>query len=902
MIVQKYDQLLLKYLKYYILFFSFQCIIAQKEATHWYFGEKAGLNFSSGVPVANAKGALVTEEGCATISDSNGKLLFYTDGTKVWNRSHRVMPTGSELLGNSSSTQSAIIVPKPDDNNIYYVFTVDWGGGFFGLNYYTIDMTLEGGFGDVVSANGIPEKILLLESPTSEKITAVKAFDDNAFWVISLKDNRFYVYKVDQNGVNSTEIDGNDGFNLSRDLRGYLKTSPDGTMLISANMSSGTFLYDFDDKTGLISNERRIDVEGKFSYGVEFSPQSKKLYVSTGNFDPDGIPQEECLYQFTVDMPLLTSANINATRIKIHSYNNLRGALQVGLDGKIYRAIEKQSFLGVINNPELDGLAVNYIHEAIDLGSRISRQGLPPFIQSFFIANINVQDQCLGDETSFEINSNEPIEKIIWDFGDGSGTSTELKPTHVYAASGDYNVTVIVTGSEETKTINQTITIFDLPNVVSPIVLQQCDDDNDGITSFNLHQSEELISSDVPTPNYSFHLNLLDAEENSNPIIDTKNFSNAVASQIFVRVENQLNCHTIVDLNLQVSTTQIPEDFMLPIHECDDDLIDGDDNNGITTFDFSSATQDILDLFPANQNLIVTYYENIEDALALLNEIDSSSFRNENSPFSQQIVVRVDNENNNACVGLGYHIALIVNPLPEFDLIDLQFLCLNELPNPLVIQVENAEGDYTYQWRNANGDLLVTNKTSILKVKEKGDYFVTAITDNNCERTKKVTVEVSEIAQVLSVDIVDVTENNTITIHVNGVGEYEYSLNDIYGPYQDENYFDGLFGGTHTIYVRDKNGCGIQEEEVIVLNIPKFFTPNNDGINDVWIIDGVFSQPYSKIYVFDKFGKVLKKIETDENGWDGTYRGNQMPSTDYWYHVQLDDGRDFKGHFSLIRR
>ena len=896
--------MLLKYLKYYIIFFSFQFIIAQKEATHWYFGEKAGLDFSSGSPVFVSKGALKTDEGCATISDSNGKLLFYTDGTTVWNRRHQIMPSGRDLLGNSTSTQSAIIVPKPEDNNIYYVFTVDWGGGFFGLNYYTIDMTLVGGLGDVVGVNEIPEKILLLESPTSEKITAVKAFDENAFWVISLKDDRFYVYKVDENGVNSTEIVGNSGFNLSRDLRGYLKTSPDGTMLISANMSSGTFLYDFDDKSGLISNERRIDMEGKFSYGVEFSPQSKKLYVSTGNYNPDGIPQEECLYQFTVDIPLPTSANINETRIKIHSYNNLRAALQVGLDGKIYRAIEKQTFLGVINNPELDGLAANYIHEAIDLGSKISRQGLPPFIQSFFIANINIQDQCFGDETSFEINSNEPIEKIIWDFGDGTGTSTELNPTHVYAAPGDYNLTVIVTSNDETKIINQIITIFDLPNVISPIVLQQCDDDNDGITSFNLHQSEDLISQDISTPKYSFHLNLLDAEENSNPIIETQNFSNEVANQVFVRVENQLNCFTIVDLQLQVSTTQIPIDFMLLINECDNDLIDGDENNGITTFDFSSATQDILDLFPSNQNLIVTYYESMEDALALQNEIDSSSFRNDNSPFSQQIAVRVDNENNNACVGLGYHITLITNSLPEFDLENHQFLCLNELPNPLVISVENAQGNYTYQWRDANGNLLTTNETSILKVKEEGDYFVTAITDKNCERTKKISIEASEIAHIESVDIVDVSENNTITIYVNGVGEYEYALDDIYGPYQEENYFDYVFGGTHTIYIKDKNGCGIQTKEVIVLSIPKFFTPNNDGINDTWIIDGVFSQPNSIIYIFDKFGKVLKRIEADGDGdgWDGSYRGNQMPSTDYWYHVQLDDGRDFKGHFSLIRR
>ncbi len=363
----------LRYSIYIILLFCFHFSLAQKEASHWYFGEKAGLNFNSGSPVAVTNGSLITEEGCATISDSLGNLLFYTDGTLVWNRNHDIMPTGKALLGNSTSTQSAIIVPRPDNINIYYVFTVDWGGGDQGLNYYTVDMTLNGGLGDVIGSNGLPAKTILITSPTSEKITAVKVFDENAFWVISLKGNRFYVYKVDNNGVNIIPVNGNIGFNLSQDSRGYLKASPDGSKLISANMISGTYLYDFNDASGIISNERQLDVENWFTYGVEFSPLSKKLYLSTGNFSPAGIPQQENLYQFTLDIPNPTSENLSATRVKLHTYFNKRAALQVGLDGKIYRAIDQQSFLGVINNPEADGLAANYVHKAINLGKGISR-------------------------------------------------------------------------------------------------------------------------------------------------------------------------------------------------------------------------------------------------------------------------------------------------------------------------------------------------------------------------------------------------------------------------------------------------------------------------------------------------------------------------------------------------
>lgn len=111
-----------------------------------------------------------------------------------------------------------------------------------------------------------------------------------------------------------------------------------------------------------------------------------------------------------------------------------------------------------------------------------------------------------------------------------------------------------------------------------------------------------------------------------------------------------------------------------------------------------------------------------------------------------------------------------------------------------------------------------------------------------------------------------------------------------------------MIAGKHTVFIKDMNGCGTASIEVFVIGYPKFFTPNGDGINDTWQVDGVISQPNSKIYIYDKFGKLLKQIDSKGEGWDGLYRGNQMPSTDYWYMVQLEDGRIHKGHFSLIRR
>ena len=896
------------YFLFFLLVLCYCATIAQKEASHWYFGENAGLDFTSGTPVADTNGSLSTLEGCATISNVLGELLFYTDGTSVWNKDHSVMPTGKGLFGDSSSSQSAIIVPKPSDINIYYIFTVDWALGNKGLNYYTIDMTLNGGLGDVVGIDNVPTVTNLLSSPISEKITAVKVTDQDAFWVISYRGGVFHVFKVDTNGVNMNAVITNTGFSDPIDPRGYLKTSPDGKIIVSANMGTGAFIYDFDSATGIISNSRHLDLLGEFAYGVEFSPLSRKLYISTGNLTFDNEtgeinPAIEKLFQFTLDIPIPTATKLNETRVELHSYINTRAALQIGIDGKIYRAIDRTNFLGVIDNPEGDGLAANYVHNAVNLGNKISRQGLPPFIQSFFAAIVETQNICLGDTTNFIIESNEPILSIVWDFGDGSPTSIDLNPGHIYESAGDYQITVIITTADEIKTINQTITIFDLPNVIDPVTLHQCDDDIDGFSYFNLRESEILISSDYTDLTFSYHLTRTDADSDINAIENELMFSNATASKIFVRVQNNVGCHIIAELNLSVSTTAIPASFMLDFVECDNDLNDGDDTNGITTFNFNSATQLILELFPTSQNLEVTYYENITEALSEENPIDAKNFRNENSPFSQQIVVRVEDQSNNACLGLGFHVTLNVSKLPEFDLVEQEFLCLNESSNPLTIAIENPDGEYSYEWSDQNGTIVSSNSISgSLEVLVAGNYYVTATSLENCKRTKEILIIPSNIASVQNIDVVDDSDNNMITIQVNGEGNYEYALDNIEGPYQDQNFFENVTAGIHMVFVKDINGCGVSFEEVSVIGYPRFLTPNGDGFNDTWQVQGVGFQPNSKVLIFDRFGKIIAKIDPSSEGWDGTFNGKLMPQSDYWFLVKLDDGRTRRGHFSLIKR
>lgn len=148
-----------------ILFVLFQIVVpSQNEFSKWYFGQYAGLDFSTTPPTALTNGSLITSEGVATISDANGNLLFYTDGVTIRNSSHSVMANGTGLGGNASSTQSGIIVKQPGNTNVFYVFTAY---NTIGVNYSKVDMNLAAGLGSVTVKNAT------LHAPTCEKLVAL---------------------------------------------------------------------------------------------------------------------------------------------------------------------------------------------------------------------------------------------------------------------------------------------------------------------------------------------------------------------------------------------------------------------------------------------------------------------------------------------------------------------------------------------------------------------------------------------------------------------------------------------------------------------------------------------------------------------------------------------------------
>ena len=219
-----------------------------------------------------------------------------------------------------------------------------------------------------------------------------------------------------------------------------------------------------------------------------------------------------------------------------------------------------------------------------------------------------------------------------------------------------------------------------LPEVEIEVTLTQCDDDTDGISKFNLTEANRLISTDFEDEEFTYYLEKAQAEEGnaSDQITNVTNYPNPTVtnSSVFVRIENENDCYRTSKINLVVSATLIPETFKLKYSVCYDAQIDSDNSNGIATFDFSDATAKVLAQLPTGQALTVTYYTSGADALAEINPIpDISNHRNTSNPDIQQIHVRVDSDDVNACLGLGNHITLTVGPLPIKNTISDYALC-----------------------------------------------------------------------------------------------------------------------------------------------------------------------------------------------------------------------------------
>jgi gliding motility-associated-like protein len=415
-----------------VVFISFFILLLQCAAQQyntWYFGGAAGISFNTGgpaIPYALTDGINIASEGNASISDPNGKILFYTNGEKIYTRTHTVMLNGNNILGHESAVQSSLIIPAPGNDSIYYVFTTDAVENNFanGYRYSIVNIKHDGGKGEVVTKN------VLLNTSCTERLTAARHANGIDVWIIGNERNSniYKAWLVTCSGLQATPVISTVGTILNNEDLGMMKVSPDGRQLcqtIYADAAGNIFqLFDFDNATGMLFNPRAISNSDAIYFSCEFSPDSKLLYVTRAS--------ELFIDQF--ESKLGSAIAINASRVSIPATFGFYG-IQTGPDEKIYldRHMTK---LSVISHPNTKGVGCTFEQDKIDLGVANGNLELPSAINDGPVDPYNnfgftITDSCHGIVQFNGYTNMGGSLQWSWDFGDGT-TSALQNPQHTY--------------------------------------------------------------------------------------------------------------------------------------------------------------------------------------------------------------------------------------------------------------------------------------------------------------------------------------------------------------------------------------------------------------------------------------------------------------------------------------
>lgn len=879
-------------------------ITAQNEANIWYFGHNAGLDFNSGVPVPLTDGVLDTDEGCASIADDEGVLLFYTDGTFVWNKEHQQMPNGFGMLGHKSSTQSGVIVPKPGDPNVYYIFTVDFTANSGGIAYSEVDMTLDGGLGDVTTKN------VQLITPACEKITAVLHANQQDIWVVghAWESDQYLAWLVSPSGVNTSAVVSSVGSYIgSSDFNtiGYMKASAEGDRIAAAHWYdvNQVEIFDFNNETGVLSNPIILTgFTGSGCYGVEFAPSEPILYVSERTYGG-------YLYQY--DLSSNNQITINNSQITLATFTGRWGALQLGPDGKMYVSKRNSEYLGVINKPDVLGMGCDYVDQGVFLDGQLSWIGLPSFIQSYFVlADFSFEGICPGNPTTFTLEvADSAVDSLFWDFGDPitgvDNFSTDYDPIHVFSDSGTFEITLIVWNDGLSDTSIQEITL-EFPSVDLGVDLTSCPD--------------VINSLDATT----FNAVYLWSDGSTDPILEAENPG---TYWVEVQIDGCPATDTVEVIHLTAPDVDLGMDPTI----CEDTIY---------TFNGTTADASTYEWSNGSPNPTITAA----------------------APGTYSLTVTAVN----GCTASD-EASLTVNPLPVFSLGADQELCQGEtytldvgLGNTSTYVWQDGSIDPTYIITEA-GTYVVTVTTDGCSSEDIVEIFTTTLPDVDLGNDTLICIGEQIDYDVYWDELTTYSwqnNSNLPTFTVNQPGIYSVELTNVCGSVVDEIIVDEnvppvplFIGNDTTICIGDSymidatntntthylwhdgsneptitvqepgyyaitwaNNCGFVTEVVEVddrkcecpVIYPNAFSPNGDGWNEKFNTVSPCAFYDYNLKIFSRWGELV--FETNDPsidaGWDGTLKGKDVGEGVYIFVVEFehefDKGR-VTGDVTILR-
>lgn len=518
----------------------------------------------------------------------------------------------------------------------------------------------------------------------------------------------------------------------------------------------------------LTFNIYRIDDDFPNSFSEE------NLIGSSQTIEPwPGIGRESQIINIEFETPVIIPADVERILVEVKKGVSYGSALafiagtESDNDDSWYRGC---GYVGDLNKYRVMNSSFNYF---------ITVNGETKTIFPF---EITTDNSCLNFSNNFGLTNQTEIKSVVWNFDDLSSgtnnTSTQIDVNHQFTSSGIYNVTAIVTHINNTVfTIPKEIEIFEAPNITKNVSLKQCDNsDINGFSFFNLNEVKEKIVTNPENYTITFYEEKTQAENKGIAITNITNYQNEEVSvdKIWARVENSNECFEISEIDLFVSTTQISATLLKTYYECDNGT---DTSDGIATFNFSDINNDIINIFPVNQQLDITYYRNEEDALAELNKInDITNYQNTGYPNQQNIYIRVDSKVDNDCLGLGAHISLNVEKIP--------------VANPTTINPEcdnDRDGLYAFDTSTIQAN-IIGNQTNV-KVSyfdENGSQLSSPLPNPFVTKSQKITVRI-ENSSSLDADgkCLDETEINFV---VNSVP----IANTIAPQEQCDEDFDGI--------------------------------------------------------------------------------------------------------------